>query len=65
MCLSASALALFLNTIAAPVTTSPGQIIVHAEDRNAIWIAHGENWCTKAPERDMQARFELLDGAEL
>lgn len=49
MCLSPSALALFLNTLMVPVTTEPGTVIVHASAGDAHWVSQGENWCTIAP----------------
>ena len=55
MCLTTEALALFLNMILAPVTTEPGRIIVHAEERDAHWgrfeaAGAEETWCTELTE---------------
>lgn len=53
MCISPEALALFLNLIGYDIVTSePGRIIVHAEARDAHWVAVGERWCTIAPQLD-------------
>jgi hypothetical protein len=57
MCLSAEALALFLNLVAFDhVTTEPGRIIIHAELRDAHWVAVEDRWCTMAPQFDRIAR---------
>jgi len=57
MCLTAEALALFLNMIATPeITTEPGRIVIHAETRDAHWIAIGDEWCTTAPQIDRTDR---------
>lgn len=58
MCLSTAALALFLNTIGLTnVSTQPGMITVSATDGDVHWLAHGDNWCTMAPQLDRKARF--------
>ncbi|MEE4120677.1 MAG: hypothetical protein V2I65_16880 [Paracoccaceae bacterium] len=47
MCLSAEALALFLNLLAPEaVTRAPGVITVHAEAGDVEWVANGARWCT-------------------
>lgn len=57
MCLSAEALALFLNLIAFDlVSTAPDRIVVHAETRDAHWVAVADRWCTMAPQIDRMAR---------
>ena len=57
MCLSAHALALFLNLIAFDaVLTAPDRIIVRAEVRDAHWVPVGDRWCTMAPQIDRMAR---------
>lgn len=60
MCMSAEALALFLNLIAANITTEPGRIIVHATERDAHWVMVGDGWCTMAPQIDSMERFATL-----
>jgi hypothetical protein len=61
MCISAEALALFLNMIAgAPVTMEPGRIMIHAETRTAHWVAVEDEWCTMAPQIDRLERFAAL-----
>ncbi|MEM9854156.1 MAG: hypothetical protein AAF841_06840 [Pseudomonadota bacterium] len=62
MCLTTAALAFFLNMVGQPHTsTEPGRIIVHAEVRDAHWVAMegaGEDrWCTMAPQIDTMTRF--------
>lgn len=58
MCLTTEALALFLNLIAFDlVDMQPDRIVVRAETRDAHWVAHGERWCTMAPQIDRMARF--------
>lgn len=61
MCLTAEAFALFLNMISVPeITTEPGRIILHAQARDAHWIAVEDHWCTKAPQEDRIERFATL-----
>jgi hypothetical protein len=61
MCISAEALALFLNMIAGtPITAEPGRFIIHAEERNAHWISVEDEWCTMAPQIDRMERFAAL-----
>ena len=61
MCLTAEALALFLNMIAAPdITMEPGRIVVHAETRDAHWVSVEDEWCTMAPQIDRMIRFASL-----
>lgn len=59
MCLSAEALAVFLNLIGFDlVTTDPGRIIVHADTSDVHWVLTTEDeWCTMAPQLDRLARF--------
>ena len=53
MCLTAEALALFLNLLPPGIVeTTPGRIIVHAEMGEAHWVANDERWCTMAPQFD-------------
>ncbi|ABV92628.1 hypothetical protein Dshi_0883 [Dinoroseobacter shibae DFL 12 = DSM 16493] len=63
MCLSAQALALFLNVIGLDmVTTDPGRVIVAAEAGEVHWVlTAGDVWCTMAPQLDRLARFSPLD----
>ncbi|SHG91627.1 hypothetical protein [Marivita hallyeonensis] len=61
MCLTAEALALFLNMIAVPeISMEPGRIVVHAETRDAHWVAVEDEWCTMAPQIDRMDRFASL-----
>ena len=58
MCLTAEALALFLNLLDPQIiTTESGRITVHASERNAVWELSGEKWCTNAPQQDRLARL--------
>lgn len=58
MCLSAEALALFLNILAHDiVATEPGRVTVRAEAGDVHWVAVEDRWCTRAPERDRKARL--------
>jgi len=53
MCLSLPALAAFLNLLPPQIIeTTPDHIIVHAEARDAVWVAQGDLWCTEAPQID-------------
>lgn len=61
MCISAEALALFLNMIAAPMSSEPGRIIVHAEEMDTHWVETGNAWCTMAPQLQARAMFAALD----
>lgn len=61
MCLTAEALALFLNMISGPdITMEPGRIIVHAQTRDAHWVSVEDEWCTMAPQIDRMIRFASL-----
>ncbi len=61
MCLTAEALALFLNMIVvSEITMEPGRIVVHADARQAHWVAVGDEWCTMAPQIDRIDRFAAL-----
>lgn len=65
MCLTTEALAVFLNLIAFDmVSTAPDRIVVHASARDAHWVAHGNEWCTMAPQLDRMARFQLVKEAK-
>lgn len=59
MCLTAEALALFLNLLSPDViTTEAGRIVIHATDRRAVWVQSQDRWCTMAPQIDRMARFD-------
>ena len=60
MCISAEALALFLNLIVAPVTSEPGRIIVHATENDAPWVQVEDRWCTMAPQIQGREMFAEL-----
>ena len=61
MCLTAEALALFLNMISGPeISMEPGRIIVHADTRDAHWVSVEDEWCTMAPQFDRIARQAAL-----
>jgi hypothetical protein len=61
MCLSAEALALFLNIIGSDlVSTEAGRITVHATDGDVTYVSHDDKWCTMGPQLDQAARFEAL-----
>ena len=60
MCISAEALAVFLNLLAASlVTTEPGRIVIAATSGDVHWVAVDEKWCTMAPQFDQQRRRDL------
>ena len=57
MCLTAEALALFLNLLSPEiVSTEPGRVIVHAAEGDVHWIARADAWCTMAPQIEAMAR---------
>ena len=60
MCLTAEALALFLNLLNPELISSEaGRITVHATERDAVWVlTHEDEWCTMAPQIDRLARFD-------
>ncbi len=60
MCLTAEALALFLNLLAPDIITSDiGRITVHATEADAVWVlTDADEWCTMAPQIDRMARFD-------
>lgn len=61
MCLSAEALALFLNIIGTDlVTTEAERIIVHATEGDVTYVAHADIWCTMGPQLDQRARLDAL-----
>lgn len=60
MCISAQALALFLNIIVAPISSEAGVITVHAQERDVEWIAVADKWCTDAPQQEAAARLAEL-----
>lgn len=61
MCISAEALALFLNIIGVDlVSTEPGRVIVHATEGDVAYVAHEGKWCTMGPQLDRRARFDAL-----
>ncbi|MEM1429821.1 MAG: hypothetical protein AAGG09_10215 [Pseudomonadota bacterium] len=58
MCLSAHALAVFLNLLAfETIHATPDRIIVRAAVRDAHWVPVADRWCTMAPQIDRMARF--------
>ena len=60
MCLTAEALALFLNMIAAPTSSAePGFIVVHAHASDIHWVAVEDVWCTEAPTLDRVATLKV------
>ena len=59
MCLTASAISLFLNLLDPQmIVTEPGRITVHATEQTAVWVQTGEDWCTDAPKIDVVAKAE-------
>ena len=60
MCLTTEALALFLNILSATeITMEPGRITIHAETRDAHWVAVDDEWCTMAPQIEHMDRAAL------
>jgi len=58
MCLSSAALAAFLSILGPEhVTLGDGTVTVHAEQRDAVWRARGEQWCTDAPRQPLKAKY--------
>lgn len=58
MCLSADALALFLNLIPMErIDTMPDRVVIHADAHEVHWVATEDKWCTLAPQIDRAARF--------
>ncbi|MBV7396531.1 hypothetical protein [Mameliella sediminis] len=61
MCLTAEALALFLNLLTPQmIDSSPGRFVIHATERSAHWVAVEDRWCTMAPQIDRMDRFAAL-----
>ena len=61
MCISAEALAVFLNLImVSDLTVAQDRIIIHATERDAHWVAVDDQWCTMAPQIDRMERFAAL-----
>ncbi|UWQ18414.1 hypothetical protein [Jannaschia sp. M317] len=58
MCLTASALAMFLTLIGPEVISAePGRYTIRSDTRDVHWIASGETWCTDGPQQDRRLRF--------
>jgi len=58
MCLTASALTLFLSLMPQDrITRGPDRIVLAAETREAIWTRHGSYWCTGAKRLDAALRL--------
>lgn len=58
MCLSLEAFVFFLNLLPAEIVeTAPERIVIHAEQRDAVWVADGALWCTDAPQIDAAVRL--------
>lgn len=59
MCMTTEAIALFLNLLDPEVISmEAGQIIIHASERDAVWVQTDDKWCTDAPHLDRVARFD-------
>lgn len=60
MCLTAEALALFLNLLNPNlIAMEAGRITIHATERDAVWVlTDADEWCTMAPQIDRLARFD-------
>ncbi len=63
MCMTEEMFAVFLNLLdPSLIRTAPGQIIIEASERTAVWTVSADaQWCTDAPSRDMQTRFEAAE----
>ncbi len=58
MCISLEALTLFLALLPSEIVTHEvDRITVHAELRDAVWLAKDDKWCTEAPKIDRMIRF--------
>jgi len=54
MCLTAEMFAAFLNILSPEIITStPGEVTIHATAGDKVWIALDEFWCTELPEVHM------------
>ncbi|OWU85244.1 hypothetical protein ATO6_09470 [Oceanicola sp. 22II-s10i] len=67
MCLTAEALLIFLNLLPPEIVDrAPDRILVHAEERTAVWTLVSETpkqkWCTDAKKID--AAFRLKGGVD-
>lgn len=50
MCLSAQALALFLNILPYEIiSVEPDRITIFAETQTAVWQISNDQWCTSVP----------------
>ncbi len=62
MCISAEALAVFLNLLSFDIINmdQPGRIVIQSEARPAHWVQQSgdgrDEWCTMAPQIDALAR---------
>jgi len=58
MCLTASALTLFLSMMPQErITYGEDRIVFAAEVRDAIWVRHSTYWCTGAKRLDATLRL--------
>lgn len=61
MCLTAEALALFLNLLSpAIIDSAPGRITLTSTEPHTHWVPVEDKWCTDAPQIDRMARFPDL-----
>ena len=59
MCLTTEALLIFLNLLPPEIIEAAGdRITIHAEAGDAVWIAQGDKWCTKAPQVEASLRLD-------
>ncbi|WP_172299977.1 hypothetical protein [Pseudoruegeria sp. HB172150] len=64
MCLTTEALLTFLALLPQErIEVSSERIVIHAEVRDAVWEARGEDWCTKAPKIDAALRLKAGEKA--
>ncbi|MGR3456124.1 hypothetical protein [Pseudooceanicola sp.] len=64
MCLTASALSLFLSMMPQErITRSEDRIVFAAEVRDAVWTRHGSHWCTGAKRLDAVLRLGVGEAA--
>lgn len=64
MCLTSEALFLFLSLLSPDIVErSEDRIVVHAEVRDAVWLAREDKWCSAAPRIDAALRLRAGEEA--
>lgn len=62
MCLTAEAMAMFLNLLSMDIIeTQPDTITIHAQVADTVWVAVGDDWCTGSEAERATRKALILD----